>query len=517
MSQSKLVQTPFGQTFKLHTPQDGILPKSAKRKHISDPESARQFMQTLNKSSGFWRCVLSSIGSHLKGHGSHVQLIKELSLQYVRGRFSFIEVEALDPISSPPKKRTIRQRDGVSYRFEPASVLIISHPRELKKFTNIAAAKTFISDLGPTDKVLHDIVESLKLTQSLVSSSANKTSGQDLLALIAEKITTEDVVVVVQRPRMKTLASESLAIPAVVKRSVPLAPPTKEPAAPKERGINEPKNLAEAVERLAVARENLKRNGYVPKYTDAELRKMAKKGEVPRERFVVRFSSAPKVRDTEALIAAEDNEGPIGHERDSGRHPLWMSTFDQLENADTDPEVIADVFGTNYNPDEDYVLYIVDLGEDFEANGSDVFVPTFKNMQKKLKTEFAGDLTPELIDQVMTDEYSVEFREHWKDFNASLKRAGKHWSNSFDVDEARAFAGKNLTGKDAEAFVTRQKILSEIGAWEVFTGNGLTEMKSQPGKAGALETLDIQHSPESVKDLVAKGKVIEIPLSKPTV
>lgn len=64
----------------------------------------------------------------------------------------------------------------------------------------------------------------------------------------------------------------------------------------------------------------------------------------------------------------------------------------------------------------------------------------------------------------------------------------------------------------ADEFLTRQIILSEIGAWEVFTGDGLTEMKSQKGIPGALETLEIQHRPVSVKELTVQKKLLEIRL-----
>ena len=40
-------------------------------------------------------------------------------------------------------------------------------------------------------------------------------------------------------------------------------------------------------------------------------------------------------------------------------------------------------------------------------------------------------------------------------------------------------------------------------------------MKSLPGKPGALETLEIQHSPLTVKELLEQGKIIEIPLINP--
>ena len=89
---------------------------------------------------------------------------------------------------------------------------------------------------------------------------------------------------------------------------------------------------------------------------------MAKLGRVPNERFYVRFSTAPMDKVTKGIIEPEVNEGPMGFQRTSGRHPLWMSTFDQVENADSDPKLIAELFGTKYDPNSKYVMYIVDMG-----------------------------------------------------------------------------------------------------------------------------------------------------------
>ena len=279
--------------------------------------------------------------------------------------------------------------------------------------------------------------------------------------------------------------------------------------------IEGPSSFADVLDKLEQAKQRIDDNGgYVPKYSDDELRSMASSGQPPSDRFVVRFSTAPKNNKTKEVIIPDLNEGPIGHLRDSsGRHPLWMSTFDQIEYADSDPKIIADVFGTNYDPNQDYVLYVIDRGEDHEQNGSDVFVPTFANIKEKLKMEFTGELEPHLIDKVMTPEYSEKFREHWSEFNTYLSDKGLHWSESFKEDRAQAFAVEYFSDlHQADEFLTRQIILSEIGAWEVFTGDGLTEMKSQKGKPGALETLEIQHRPVSVKELTAQKKLLEIPL-----
>lgn len=264
-----------------------------------------------------------------------------------------------------------------------------------------------------------------------------------------------------------------------------------------------PQSLQECEALLKKAADDLAANGYVPKYSDEELRAMAAAGTLPNDRFLVRFSPS-----------ADSVDKPIAHMRDSGRHPLWMSTFDMIERADSDPALIADVFGTKYDPNKEYTLYIIDRGENYQIDGSDTFVPTFENMKSKLKEEFAGDIKPELIDQVMTPEYSEEFREHWKAFNKDIADNGQDWRDTFETKEAERFAAEYFSNSvDQERFVARQKILSEIGAWEIFTGDGLTERYSQKGKPGALEVLEVQHRPETLRILESRNAVKAIKLS----
>ncbi|MDP2716657.1 hypothetical protein [Rheinheimera sp.] len=274
------------------------------------------------------------------------------------------------------------------------------------------------------------------------------------------------------------------------------SPPAKKPASP-------PQSLEDCETLLKKAADDLAVNGYVPKYSDAELRAMAAAGTLPNDRFMVRFSPS-----------ADSIDKPIGHMRSSGRHPLWMSTFDMIERADTDPALIADLFGTKYDPNKEYTLYIVDRGENYLTDGPDTFVPTFDNMQSKLKDEFSGDIRPELIEQVMTPEYSEEFRAHWDAFNKDVVGNGQDWRDTFETKEAERFASEYFSDKaEQDKFIARQKILSEIGAWEVFTGDGLTERYSKKGSPGALEVLEIQHKPESLRELESRKSVKAIKLS----
>ncbi|PSU26969.1 hypothetical protein C9I99_26795 [Photobacterium lutimaris] len=160
-------------------------------------------------------------------------------------------------------------------------------------------------------------------------------------------------------------------------------------------------------------------------------------------------------------------------------------------------------------------MYIIDRGENLDIDGSDIFVPTFENMRTKLKSEFEGELSPKLIDKVMTEEYSEKFREYWDSFNNDISDSGKHWTSSFDTHEAQRFAMENFNSNiDSKKFTARQNILSEIGAWEVFKGDGLTEFNGIKSKPGALEILEIQHMPETIEELITRGKILKVELYK---
>src|SRR5690606_9738617 len=107
-----------------------------------------------------------------------------------------------------------------------------------------------------------------------------------------------------------------------------------------------------------------------------------------------------------------------------------------------------------------------------------------------------------------------EFREHWQAFTTDLKNEGKKSWMCYDIDEAESFAVKHFSSvEEQEKFVARQKVLSEIGAWDIFTGDGLTERYSKKGTPGALEVLEIQHKPESIRELEARNSIKAIKLA----
>src|SRR5690606_32665478 len=167
---------------------------------------------------------------------------------------------------------------------------------------------------------------------------------------------------------------------------------------------NPAQSLEECELRLEAARERLKTQGYQSKYTDEEILALADKGELD-DRFIVRFTEY-----------AGDNDY-LGQRDAAGNAKYWSTTFNQLENADTDPQTICAVLGIpNYFPDKNYSLVVVDTHA-VGAGQAVSIVPTHKKLGEIAIKETEG-LEPEIVQQVMTPEYSKVYAEHMADFKA---------------------------------------------------------------------------------------------------
>jgi|GEM_PF-5638794 len=94
---------------------------------------------------------------------------------------------------------------------------------------------------------------------------------------------------------------------------------------------------------------------------------------------------------------------------------------------------------------------------------------------------------------------SVSFGE------ARIKQNTHANTNSRGPLSSQQFANANCFNNDLdqELFVYRGKMLNEVGAGDIFTGNGTTENLTGKGTKGALEVLTIQHNPTPVKEMVS--------------
>lgn len=79
----------------------------------------------------------------------------------------------------------------------------------------------------------------------------------------------------------------------------------------------------------------------------------------------------------------------------NGEVKYWSTTFNQMENADTDPKTLCGLIGVDYKPENSYTLAIVDTHA-AGAGESVTLVPTHKNLGNFAKNEIKG-INPDAV------------------------------------------------------------------------------------------------------------------------
>jgi len=275
-------------------------------------------------------------------------------------------------------------------------------------------------------------------------------------------------------------ASPAALIP-VVKRVVEKSV-VKKPASQPAPQSKSPQNLDECANRLELARERLCDQGYQAKYTDEQQLVKVKNNEVSKERFLVSFQT--------------ENTKPgakLAYQRNSKLVPIWATSFDQLENADTDPELIAKILGTPYYPEKDYVLHIIDRGETLNQFGQNTLIPTWDNMQEPTQKYLGGKHDPAVLSEVMTPGYQKQYAKSIEEYHVI-------GLDEFDLGDQKDYL-ESLSVQDKEKFSARHNVRTEIGANSEFTGNGLTQSREGSTHYGVVETLTLENDPPPISKM----------------
>lgn len=277
-----------------------------------------------------------------------------------------------------------------------------------------------------------------------------------------------------------------------------IARPT--PAASEPGGWRAPVDVADAVVRLAEARKRLAATGRVPlRYNEAQLRAMAKAGDMGNTRFLVRL-----------MLAAPGERALLGYPRAGGKMPLWMATFEQLEAADTDPEVITRLLGLHYAPQASYhILVLRDLGTD-AARRPEIVCPTRAKLGELAARDLANatfgaaDFT-----EVLAKDYRIPYHHLMDDF---YRRGYKEYIPD-DVDHFVATTPALRDDAAAEKrFRARIRIHAQFGASEWFRGNGATFLTGgETRELGVHEIFVLDPDPRPIGAYADRGRLAIVP------
>lgn len=481
-----LVRDHFGQHYYICGSADAP-PPSVRAKEFYDEFMARQFLIDLDAPYGLWNelvCRHDVSGFH---QGHLFQSTEDSMAQLLVNRHLMAY-----PVISPRKldeytRSTTFPKDTRSvWQIQPINV----PPKSLrpgKGFKSEEDALAFLKALSPTSAQIKVMAKMAELFHHREGD----------LAPIAKAIARGQLRVVelpVQPARKAQKDSGPPDEPIITGREASLGPHEEAGYVPDEPSQPQPPQSLEACEqRLYEARERLKSEGYQPKYSDEALLAQAQTGQLD-DRFVVRF--------TQTRYAADNYY--LGPAQADGSIRYWSTTFNQLENADTDPETICAVLGINdYNPDNDYTLVVVDT-QAKGAGESVTLIPTHQELGKFAANEIEG-LDPERVKEVMTPEYNEEYAVHMGKF----KQGGLSIEDPKDISD---YADAKLTSADDKArFKTRAQIQRRLGANEEFTGNGTTKnLLDNNSQYGVVETFTYDKNPQTLAKLEASGSAKRI-------
>lgn len=274
-----------------------------------------------------------------------------------------------------------------------------------------------------------------------------------------------------------------------------------------------PTSLDDAANRLHSMGLEIKENGYQPKYTDAELFAQAKAGDVAKERFHVRFMEVRHQWSREDAVKSQDNlTGLLGlplQGKTGEGAKYWSTTFDQIEDADTDAELICGVLGLDHKKDADYMMVVVDTEKAAPITGVASVSATFENVSEFANRELPKEFPSELTDEIMNEEFQIRYRAEY-----SKAVEDKVFKNEWTPDEDKFeeyLLSRGASESEIQLLKARMNLQAIVGANQHYEGNGLTLNTGAVigNNYGVVETLNFERKKVGLQTLL-ENKAIKI-------
>ena len=257
------------------------------------------------------------------------------------------------------------------------------------------------------------------------------------------------------------------------------------------RRLPYPKTLQEAREHLLLARSYIKRYGYSPMFTDAELEELVKSGKAASERFHVRIMDAGYLDGRDGTPLGGGLGAPMETPNGAGAK-YWSTTWEQILDVDTDPKLIHQKLGLEgaYDPERKYALVIIDTEKATPLTGNASIVPTFKELGRFASDELSSIFPNNVVEQVLTPDFQQLYANHYK---AAIKDGFIEgpWDNKGWISYLKY---TDIGGDNEDLLSRRFAMHRKLGNNEDFEGTGLTKnsIPDSPNQSGAFETFNFE-------------------------
>ena len=179
----------------------------------------------------------------------------------------------------------------------------------------------------------------------------------------------------------------------------------------------------------------------------------------------------------------------------------WSTSFDQLEDKDTDPKLVAESLGLEYDPKANYTLIIVDSHKSAPLTGVKSVPATFEHVGEFANTEPPKQFPKSFTDKAMTPEFQAEYAKHYQ---AAVKQEflEDKWSkNTKKFEDYLKTTG--MSQAEIDDMTLRMEMHDKIGNNQDYLGTGLTKdlNPNSPNANGVVETLNFERKEVNLKQL----------------
>ncbi|KFI11369.1 hypothetical protein IX95_14935 [Vibrio sp. B183] len=181
----------------------------------------------------------------------------------------------------------------------------------------------------------------------------------------------------------------------------------------------------------------------------------------------------------------------------------WTTTFDQIEDSDTDPKLIAGKLGLELNQNAEYALIAVDVNKAATITNIESVSATFSNVGNFAVREFPQLFNKDFVTNTMNDEFQARYASS---VGEAIQQGILRWSS--DEESFRHFlAIKNTDQETTSLMLNRMRMHAAIGNNEHFTGDGLTKnlIEGTDNKSGAVELLNFERRTVNLDEYKACG------------
>lgn len=176
---NNLLQSQHGQYYKLQTPNDISPGLTLEPRNFSNPDLTCTFLRQLRTPHRYWHRLLQRMYPGNIRHLNQQQVHRLVSQLLIDGKIRLYPVKPANHLENPPEKVTIKVKGEASYRFAEISTLLLTSPKEVKRFSSPDEAESFIQKLNPEQEQLKHIANQLDipLDQKTAGSSDSLTSA----------------------------------------------------------------------------------------------------------------------------------------------------------------------------------------------------------------------------------------------------------------------------------------------------------------------------------------------------